>query len=79
MRTSLLLLTVLLIATPVRGEKPVSDVIATSASQGSLEPLFAAALQYQSDSPRERSCRPRDAMEPLSELATAQEAASNSA
>ncbi len=52
MRTSRLLLTVLLIATPVRGEKPVRDVIATSAGQGSLAPLFTAVLQYQSDSPK---------------------------
>jgi hypothetical protein len=51
MRTSLLLLTVLLIAAPVRGENPVSEVIATSAGQGSVEPLFTAVLQYQSDSP----------------------------
>src|SRR6266851_9105434 len=52
MRISLILLTVLLIATPVRGKKPMSDMIATSAGQGSLEPLFTADLQYRSDSPQ---------------------------
>ena len=50
MRISLLLLTVLLIATAVKGEKPLSDMTATNAGQGRLEPLFTAVLQYQSDS-----------------------------
>lgn len=54
MRISLLVLTVCLIATPVRGEKSMIDMEATSARQSSLETLFTMDLQYRSDSPPER-------------------------
>lgn len=40
MRISLLVLTVCLIVTPVRGEKSMTDVVVTSARQSSLESLF---------------------------------------
>ncbi len=51
MRMSMLLLSLLLIASPLKGEKTVSDTIAPNPAVGSLESLFTAALQYRSDSP----------------------------
>ena len=51
MKMSPLLLSILLMASPVQGEKPVTNKIATTVSAASLESLFAAVLQYRSDSP----------------------------